>query len=364
MAPRWTASEDRVLGELYRTGVPIAEIAHRLERSIEAVSERRRTLGMQPRPRSRPWSEREDQLLRAAVRSGVPAQALAGTLRRPPEQVRRRRRTLVGAAAPPRAYTSAEDTAIRETWGPGVDIASLARRVERSPGSVRARAAKLGCHQAAPRPGWSAPEDSAVRDGYELGLPCAEIAMDLPGRTASAVVARAAKLGLASYARVWTAHDDQRLRSLAASGAEVEHAARALARTPEALRARARKLGLAPLRSARTRQPLRRWTPADDEKLRLHVGVNPAVLAQMLDRSPEAVAQRLRRVGLREARRRSPHHLVPPQNGHLSPGMMATLAREVGTDTPRRWHALARRLGVSVAQLRAAASPESPGTAG
>ena len=60
-----------------------------------------------------------------------------------------------------------------------------------------------------------------MRDGYELGLPCAEIAMDLPRRTASAVVARAAKLGLASYARVWTAHDDQRLSSLTASGAEV-----------------------------------------------------------------------------------------------------------------------------------------------
>ena len=131
MAPRWTASEDRVLGELYPTGVPIAEIAHRLERSIEAVSERRRTLGMQPRPRSRPWSEREDQLLRAAVRSGVPAQALAGTLRRPPEQVRRRR-TLVGAAARPRAYTPAEDAAIREAWGPGVDLAALARLFERS----------------------------------------------------------------------------------------------------------------------------------------------------------------------------------------------------------------------------------------
>ena len=362
MARRWTASEDRVLRELYPTGVLLAQIAHRLERSIEAVSERRRALGMQPRPRSRPWSEREDQLLRAAVRSGVPAQALAGTLRRPPEQVRRRRRRLVGAAARPRAYTAAEDAAIREAWGPEVDLATLARRFERSPGSLRARAAKLGFHQAAPRPRWSAPEDAAVRDGYELGLTCAEIAMDLPGRTASAVVARAAKLGLASYARVWTAHDDQRLRSLAASGAEVEHAARALARTPEALRARARKLGLSPLRSARTLQPSRRWTPADDEQLHLHVGVNPAVLAQMLDRSPEAVAQRLRRLGLRETRRRSPHHLVPPQNGHLSPGMMATLAREGGTDSPRRWLALSRRLGVSVAQLRAAAASERPCT--
>ena len=51
------------------------------------------------------------------------------------------------------------------------------------------------------------------------------------------------------------------------------------------------------------------------------------------------------------------------KNGHLSPGMMATLAREVGTDSPRRWLALSRRLGVSVAQLGTAASSERPGTA-
>lgn len=190
-----------------------------------------------------------------------------------------------------------------------------------------------------------------MRDGYELGLTCAEIAIDLPGRTTSAVVARAAKLGLASYARVWTAVDDRRLRSLAVSGAEVEQAARVLSRTPEALRARARKLDLPPLRSTRTRQPAKRWTPDEDGQLRLHVGVNPAVLAQMLDRSPEAVVQRLRRLGLREARRRSPHHLVPARRG-LTPGELATVTRELRAGGPRRRLSLAHRLGLTPGQLR------------
>jgi hypothetical protein len=351
MARRWTTSEDRELRGLYPEGVPIAEIGRRLGRTEEAVSERRRSLGMAARPRSRAWSEREDRLLRAAVDAGIPAQAVAGTLRRSPEQVRRRRRVLVGAATRPRAYTPADDAAIRDAWGHDVDVAALARALGRSPGSLRSRAAKLGCHRPAARPRWSAAEDATVRDGYELGLTCAEIALELAGRTPSAVVARAAKLGLASYARVWTAADDRRLRSLTASGAEVEHAARVLSRTPEALRARARKLGLPPLPSTRTRQPARRWTPDEDGQLRLHVGANPAVLAQMLGRSPEAVVQRSRRLGLREARRRSPHHLVPARRG-LTPGELATVARELRDGGPRRRLSLAQRLGLTPGQLR------------
>lgn len=170
-------------------------------------------------------------------------------------------------------------------------------------------------------------------------------------RTTSAVVARAAKLGLASYARVWTEADDRRLRALATSGAEVEDAARVLSRTPEALRARARKLGLPALRSTRSRQPAKRWTPDEDGQLRLHVGANPAVLALMLGRSPEAVVQRLRRLGLRKTRRRSPHHLVPARRG-LTPGQLATVVRELRDGGPRRRMSLAQRLGLTPGQLR------------
>jgi hypothetical protein len=357
MAQRWTPNEDRVLRRLYPGGVPIAEIASRLGRSVDAVSERRRTLNVPARPRSRPWSEREDQLLHAATQSSVPAQALADLLDRPPEQVRRRRRALLGAGTTPRPYTPDEDRAIRDAWGPEVDVVALALRLDRSPGSVRSRAGAIGCHAPVARHRWSGYEDAALRDGYELGLTCAEIAQQLPRRTASAVVARAAKLGLASYARVWTVDDDQRLKALTSARVPVEEAARLLSRTPEALRGRARKLGLAPLSTSKASRARRRWTAAEDDQLRLLIGTNPALLADRLGRTPEAVTQRARRLGLREARWRSPHHLVPPQNGHLSPGMMATLVREADTESPRRRLALARRLGVSLAQVNRAYTP-------
>jgi hypothetical protein len=94
------------------------------------------------------------------------------------------------------------------------------------------------------------------------------------------------------------------------------------------------------------------------------IGTNPALLADRLGRSPEAVTQRIRRLGLRDTRWRSPHHLVPPQNGHLSPGMMATLVREADADNPGRRLAVARRLGVSVAELQTAASAQSAGRRG
>lgn len=155
-----------------------------------------------------------------------------------------------------------------------------------------------------------------MRDGYERGLPCARIAAQLSGRSAAAIAARAAKLGLATYARIWTPRDDLALRALTRDGQQLERAAQLLARTPDALRARARKLALAPLRSRRSYQASRRWTPTEDEQLRLHAGLNPATLAERLDRTPEAVTRRLRRLGLRDARSTlTPSPRTPPATG-------------------------------------------------
>jgi hypothetical protein len=136
---------------------------------------------------------------------------------------------------------------------------------------------------------------------------------------------------------------------------ELERAAQILARTPDALRARARKLGLDLPRSQRAHQSGRRWTRAEDEQLRLHAGLNPATLADLLERSPEAITQRLRRIGLREARERSPHHPVPTRNG-LTPGERLTVVRELRAGGPRRQLALARRLGRAPAEIRALAA--------
>ena len=361
MARRWTTAEDRVLYRLYPQGVPIREIASALGRSADAVCERRRALALPARPRSRPWSPREDDLLRVASSAGLPAATLVGALSRDAEQIRRRRRVLLGTALRLRAYTPAEDEAIRACWKDDLDVQHLALALGRSPGTIRLRAQKLGCFQPVRRPRWREHEDAAVHDGYKQGLTCAQIAAELPGRTVSAVAARAGKLGLATYARIWTPRDDRILRALTRDAFELERAAQILARTPEAVRARARKLGLAPPRSRRTHQTPRRWTCAEDEQLRLHAGHNPAILAELLDRSPEAVVQRLRRLGLREVRERSPHHPAPGRRGP-TPGERATVARELRTGGPRRQLALARRLGRQPAEIRALA-PAYPPTA-
>jgi hypothetical protein len=351
MARRWSQSEDGVVRRLYPQGVAIREIARQLQRSEDAVGERRRTLGLPARPRQRPWSETEDEVLRAAIAAGLPASVLADALGRDAEQVRRRRRRMLGPSIRPRAYTPAEDASIRAAWQAGPDVPVLARRLGRSEGSIRLRAQKLGLHRPPPRRRWQPHEDAAVRDGYELGLSCAQIATELRGRTAVAVAARAAKLGLANYARAWTPREDRLLRSLTRDGVELERVAEILTRTPEALRARGRKLGLAPLRSRRAGQAARPWTPREDERLRLHAGLNPALLAAMLARSPQAVVRRMRRLGLRDDCGGSPHHPAPSHNG-LTPAERATIARELGQGGPRRQFALAQRLGRAPGEIR------------
>lgn len=359
MSSRWSPDDDRVLRRLYEQGLPRRMIAEQLGRSRNAVSERRRALGIAARPRVRPWSPAEDELLRAVTAAGLPVTAIAAQLQRPPDQVQRRRRALLGSRWSSQPFSVAEDDAIAACWAEGRDVVALADALGRSVGSVRLRAQKLAVHHPGARPRWRDHEDAAVRDGYERGLTCVEIATELPGRTATAVAARASKLGLGSYARIWTPTEDRALAVLARNSVELERAAQLLSRTPEALRARARKLGIAPPLSRCTSANGRPWTDAEDDLLRLHRGLNPATLAGLLDRSPGAITQRLRRLGLRTGALRSPHHPVPVR-GALTPGQHATIARELENGGPGRKLAVARRLGVRVADMpddRARARP-------
>jgi hypothetical protein len=197
-----------------------------------------------------------------------------------------------------------------------------------------------------------AAEDAVLRDGYAEGWTCTSIAAQLPGRTPAAVAARAAKLGLSDYARRWSAEDDARLVRLVATRRPLTETARTLVRTPEAVRRRCRRLGLPippPPPTARRGHP---WTEQEDKVLCLHAGANPAALAQLLGRSDRAVTARLRRLGPRVARERSPHHPTP-HGGRLTPGQRAAIER---AGTPLRGTsllALARRLDVPPAAIRA-----------
>jgi len=318
VATRWSTAEDQLLRRLYADQLPVQRIAGRLGRSPDAVVARRQKLGVASRRRSRPWSRREEALLRAGTEAGLSASLLAQRLGRSTEQVRARRRTLVPARPPARPYLVQEDDAIRICLAERGDFTALGRRLERSSDAVRLHAQQLGIHCPPPRRRWTGWEDALIRDGYTSALGCAQIARQLPHRSTASVAARARKLGLATYARRWSAQDDQRLARLTARGVTLEKVAQRLGRTPEAIRRRGMRLGAKPPRPAPAPHRGRRWTSEEDELLRLHHSLNPARLAELLGRSDAAVCHRLCALGVRASAQRSPHHPVSRRDGLLT----------------------------------------------
>jgi hypothetical protein len=361
MAARWTRQQDATLRRRYRAGVPRQRIAVALGRSPDAVDARRRALGIPARPSGHPWSRAGDDLVRAADAARLPLAEVARRLGRPAGAVRWRRRALGLQRRGARAWTPAEDHALGRAWPRGGELARLGRRLERSPAALRLRAVTLGLAQPPRRRRWQPDEDRRLRAGYAQGLTCAAIAAHLPGRTAGAVAARARKLGLASYARRWTRQEEAQLLRLGEHGTSLEHAAGILVRTPQALRVRARRLGIQPPPSHRP-STRRRWTPADDQLLTGQANLDPGRLGILLGRSDAAMGRRLAALDLRQGRKRSLHHPIaaPPR---LTPAQQRLLAREYRPGNGRVLVSLANRLGLppgAVKQLAAALLPPQP----
>jgi hypothetical protein len=153
-----------------------------------------------------------------------------------------------------------------------------------------------------------------LRDGYTSALTCAEIARQLPGRTPRGVAARARRLGIATYGRRWTNPDDQRLARLFDLELTIGDVAVRLGRTPEAVRRRAARQGIRNAHVLNASGDRRRWTPEEDQILRLHAALNPGRLAPLVDRSDMAVCRRLRTLGLRSKAKSSPHY-TPTRSG-------------------------------------------------
>ena len=181
MAARRTAG---ALRARYDTRRPVKDIAAALGRSPDAVTARRRQLGIAPRHQA--WTAREDALLRAAAVSGIPATWVASRLSRTPDAVRWRQRALVGRRAGAAPYTPDEDEAIRRCFARGDDVAALARRLGRSAAAVRRHAETLGAYHPRRRARWSVAEDAIVRDGYADLKTCATSRAGFPAVRVSA----------------------------------------------------------------------------------------------------------------------------------------------------------------------------------
>jgi hypothetical protein len=279
MAARWTPDEDRALRALYATQRPVKGIAAALGRSPDAVTARRRQIGVAPRHQA--WTARENALLCAAAASGVPATWVARHLSRTPDAVRWRQRAVIGPRRSAAPYTPAEDEAIRRCFADRDDLAALARRLDRSVGALRRHAETLGAYRPVRRAAWSPAEDAIVRDGYAAGQTCAAISRTLPGRSPTSVAARARRLGLSNYARQWSAADDALLTRLTRARTPLLKVARTLVRTPEAVRRRCRQLSLEPPPTPEPTRSRKPWTESEDAVLRLHAGLNTATLAEL-----------------------------------------------------------------------------------
>lgn len=183
-----------------------------------------------PRPRGRARC-----VLGRRIRDAAPPRS---AVRRCPaviRQSRSRRWRGVDAVGGGRVRAGGGSSRAGAGWHARADARSRPARLGwlgRSPDAVRLHAQKLGIHRPPPRRRGSDWEDALIRDGYTSPLGCAQIAGQLPHRSAASVAARARKLGLATYARRWSTQDDERLAQLTARGARLENVAQRLGGLP------------------------------------------------------------------------------------------------------------------------------------
>src|SRR5690606_639837 len=114
-------------------------------------------------------------------------------------------------------------------------LRALAAELGRTEGALRVRAHTLGLLTGDRRRRWTLREDGLLREGYERGLGCEAVARLMLGgtRTASAVSARARRLGLVSYARTWSGEEEAALRRAAAANASLYAVAERHGRPPQ-----------------------------------------------------------------------------------------------------------------------------------
>ncbi len=248
------------------------------------------------------WSRDDDALLERLYADGEPVRRIAERLRRSEDAIVARRRAL-GIAGRDRGWSSSRDALVAAAARAGLPASVVAASLRMPADRVRRRRAKLvGSRPAARR--YDAAEDAAIADALRAGGDLNALAERL-GRSPEALRLRARALGVyaAPRRRRWTRVEDDALRAGYRDGCSCRQIAERIGggRTATAVAARARKLGLSTYG--------RCWSPHEDEQLRnlLRTGMKLDAVALALVRSPEAVRQRARKLALVVPLATTPH---------------------------------------------------------
>ena len=176
-------------------------------------------------------------------------------------------------------WTVTDLTFLENNYGT-MSVAALAVLLKRTPGAVGLMADKLGCRRKGST-AWSEAEMAIIRKHYAQGVEAEELTRLLPGRSVSAIFARAEAMGVLS-GRFWR---EDELRILKAQypvvGTEVMH--QLPGRNEVAVRVMARRLGLK--KSRESKVGFRPWS--DDEWALLENNMHLSVAEQQTRLFPD-----------------------------------------------------------------------------
>lgn len=303
-ARAWLPEDDRELREFFAADTPIETLAWKFDRSVTAVRDRLRALGLRRRS-TLPWNGLEDEEL-ARRYGGEPAADIAQDLGRLVSAVYNRAAFLGLTEGNPPPWSAWEDAQLRAGYAEGVLLPELARLIGRPLSGLSARAETLGIRHANKPDDWSDAEMSRALELAQTGMRYLAIIEQLvvegfPRRTKNGFGQKLRILGYGrGWGRLWTAEEDDRLRQAYARSDSIRALAAALDRKPGSLRWRAGELGLQGTHANHDgfRQgPV--WTDADDQVLRDEYGKTPTkALAARLGREKGGVLQRANVLGL------------------------------------------------------------------
>lgn len=203
-------------------------------------------------------------------------------------------------------------------------------------------AALAGAERAGSR--WSEAEDRLLRRLYAERLPVTQIAVRL-GRSPDALVARRRLLGIAPRRPgTWSPREEWLLRAGTAAGLSASLLAARLGRSPDQVRVRRRIL-------LGGRPPGRPYLPGEDDAIRICLKDegNLAMLALRLGRTPDALRLRARQLGVHRPpsrRRWADWEDAVVRDGYTSALPCAEIARQLRQRSAKSVAARARKLGV------------------